>query len=161
MEHLVEATFADFSEGMPWRAQPGLASESAGILREVAFEAVSTDLMLSRVRNNLARALLPPAELSRSHDLQSIEIIDGPARIEYLAGSGFNPSPATQAFLAAGPGSRRLVALSAGKTVNVGADDASRVDRRGLGRAVHQQCVDETHEVRGVLGRGGDVGGVE
>lgn len=105
LEDLAEETFVDFSEGTPGRTQSDRAFESAGIRREVAFEAVSTDLMLGLVRNNLALALLPPAAVPGSHDLQSIEVVNGPTRIEYLAWSGFNPSPATQAFLADAPGS--------------------------------------------------------
>lgn len=99
LEELADETFVDFPAGTPGRAPSDLAFAEAGIRREVAFEAMSADLMLGLVRNNLVIALLPPAVIPDSDDFRAIPIVDGPTRIEYLAWSGFNPSPAARAFL--------------------------------------------------------------
>ncbi|WP_258133529.1 LysR family transcriptional regulator [Arthrobacter sp. MYb224] len=99
LTELAEETFVDFPVGTTGRAPSDLAFAAAGIRREVAFEAMSTDLMLGLVRSNLAIALLSPAVIPDSGDFRAIPISDGPTRIEYLAWSGFNLSPAAKAFL--------------------------------------------------------------
>lgn len=99
LEELVDETFVDFSLGTPGRAQVDLAFKAADISREVAFEAASADLMLGLVRNNLVIAFLPPAVIPDSDAFRAIPVIGGPIRTEYLAWSGFNPSPAARAFL--------------------------------------------------------------
>lgn len=91
--------FVDFSQGTPGRIQSDLAFRSAGLRREVAFEAMSTDLILDLVREDLVITLLPPAVVPEDPDLRTIAVTGGPTRIEYLAWSGFNPSPAAQAFV--------------------------------------------------------------
>ncbi|SDJ29947.1 hypothetical protein SAMN05444695_12227 [Rhodococcus triatomae] len=57
---------------------------------------MATDL-IGIVEQNLAVALLPSAFVPARTALVSIPVSDGPTRIEYLAWSDFNPSPA--AFL--------------------------------------------------------------
>ncbi|WP_166874460.1 LysR family transcriptional regulator [Salinibacterium sp. ZJ450] len=99
LEELADETFVDFPVGTPGRAPSDLAFTAAGIRREVAFEAMSADLMLGLVRNNLVIALLSPAVIPDSDDFRAIPITGGPTRVEYLAWSGFNPSPAAKAFL--------------------------------------------------------------
>ena len=99
LRDLADETFVDFPEGTPGRAQSDLAFQRAGLRREVAFEATSTDLILDLVRHNLVIALLSPAVIPDDEELRAVAITDGPSRIEYLAWSSFNPSPATQAFL--------------------------------------------------------------
>ncbi len=97
LEDLADETFVDFPEGTPGRVPSDLAFQAAGIRREVAFEAMSTDLILGLVRHNLVVALLAPAVVP--DDVRAIPVIGGPTRVEYLAWSSFNPSPAAQAFL--------------------------------------------------------------
>lgn len=111
LHDLADETFVDFPEGTPGRVPSDLAFQAAGIRREVAFEAMSTNLILDLVRHNLVVALLSPAVIPDDDELLGIPISDGPARIEYLAWSGFNPSPAALAFLnsRSGAGSTRLV----------------------------------------------------
>ncbi|MDI3403617.1 LysR substrate-binding domain-containing protein [Streptomyces cavernicola] len=99
LEDLVDEAFVDFPEGTPGRAPSDLAFRAAGLHREVAFEAMSTDLMLSLVKNNLVIALLSPAVIPDSDELRTIPVTSGPTRVEYLAWSGFNVSPVAQAFL--------------------------------------------------------------
>src|SRR5690606_15441580 len=64
--------FVDFPHGTPGRAQSDLAFERAGLRREVAFEAMSIDLVLGLVRNGLAVALLAPGLIPESGDLRTI-----------------------------------------------------------------------------------------
>lgn len=99
LEDLADEAFVDFPEGTPGRAPSDLAFQAAGIRREVAFEAMSTDLILGLVRHNLVIALLSPAVVPDSDDLRTIPLTGGPTRIEYLAWSDFNPSPTARAFL--------------------------------------------------------------
>ncbi|MGN6036665.1 LysR substrate-binding domain-containing protein [Brevibacterium casei] len=96
---LADETFVDFPEGTPGRAPSDLAFEAAGVHRDVMFEAMSTDLILDLVRQNLAVTLLSPAVVPDDTSLVAIPVSGGPTRTEYLAWSNFNPSPATRAFL--------------------------------------------------------------
>ncbi|MDQ8707903.1 LysR family transcriptional regulator [Streptomyces sp. LHD-70] len=97
---LAEETFVDFTAGTPGRAQSDLAFAAAGIPRDVTFEAMSIDLILDLVEQNLAVALLPPAILRPGARLAAIAVTGGPTRSEYLAWSEFNPTPAATALLA-------------------------------------------------------------
>lgn len=97
---LADESFVDFPEGTPGRAQSDLAFHAAGVRREVAFEAVTTDLILGLVRQGLVIALLPPAVIPTDcDDLLTNPVTAGPTRVEYLAWSSFNPSPAARSFL--------------------------------------------------------------
>ena len=96
---LAEETFADFPAGTPGRAQSDLAFDAVGVHREVIFEGMSTDLILDLVTHNLAVALLPPAFVPPRPTPVTVTITDGPTRVEYLAWSDFNPTPAAAAFL--------------------------------------------------------------
>jgi DNA-binding transcriptional LysR family regulator len=99
LSDLAEEAFVDFPEGTPGRAPSDLAFQAAGIRRDVTFEAMSTDLILGLVRHGLVVAFLSPAVVPDADDLRAIPVNGGPTRVEYLAWSGFNPSPAAQAFL--------------------------------------------------------------
>ncbi|ABL80152.1 MULTISPECIES: LysR family transcriptional regulator [unclassified Nocardioides] len=96
---LSDEAFADFPYGSPGRAQGDYAFASAEIRRDVAYEVVSADLMLDLVRHGLAVALLPSMSVNPMPELAIVSVTDGPGRVEYLAWSDFNPSPATRAFL--------------------------------------------------------------
>lgn len=100
LQELAGEAFVDFPEGTPGRIPSDLAFHAAGVRRDVAFEVMSTDLMLDLVRQGLVVALLPPAVIpGDGDDLRTISLASGPTRIEYLAWSSFNPTPAAQAFL--------------------------------------------------------------
>lgn len=100
LEELVDEAFVDFPEGTPGRVPSDLAFQAAGIHRDVAFEAMSTDLILDLVRQGLVIALLSPAVIPTGRDeLRAIPVTAGPTRVEYLAWSSFNPAPVAQAFL--------------------------------------------------------------
>lgn len=96
---LADEAFADFPHGSPGRAQGDHAFASAELRRDVAFEVVSAELMLDLVRHGLAVALLPSLFVNPAPDLVILPVTDGPRRVEHLAWSDFNPSPATRAFL--------------------------------------------------------------
>lgn len=99
LRDLAGETFVDFPAGSPGRIPSDQAFRAAGIHRDVAFEAMSTDLMLDLVRQDLVVALLSPEVVPSDRDLRAIPVTAGPTRIEYLAWSDFNPSPACRAFL--------------------------------------------------------------
>lgn len=99
LDELAEETFVDFPVGTPGRTPSDLAFAAAGVPRRVAFEVMGTEIMLGLVRQDLAVALLAPAVISPSEDLATVPVTGGPTRIEYLAWSDFNPSPAALALL--------------------------------------------------------------
>lgn len=99
LEELADETFVDFPVGTPGRAQSDVSFAAAGATRRVAFEAMGTDLILDLVRQDLAVALLAPAVIPTGADLVTVPVAGGPTRIEYLAWSDFNPTPAALALL--------------------------------------------------------------
>lgn len=105
LEDLAGAAFADFPGGTPGRAQSDQAFAAAGLERDVAFEVSSAELMLRLVGRGLAVALLPEPIAARAAEVRTVPVADGPGRVEYLAWSEFNPTPAARAFLAALDGS--------------------------------------------------------
>ncbi|MGW1909923.1 LysR family transcriptional regulator [Streptomyces sp. NPDC002076] len=96
-------TFVDFVAGTPARAQSDRAFAAAGLSRDVAYEAGVVELIIRLIGRGLAIALLPSAFIRPLADgdsrLALVPVIDGPRRLEYLAWSRFNPSPATRAML--------------------------------------------------------------
>jgi DNA-binding transcriptional LysR family regulator len=96
---LAREPFADFPAATAGRAQSDLAFAAAGLEREVAFEAMATDLLIGLIRQGLAVALLPSRFVRGIPDVVTIPVENGPARVEYLAWSDFNPTPAAVAFL--------------------------------------------------------------
>ncbi len=100
LSDLAGETFADFPQSSPGRAQSDHAFAAAGLEREVAYEVTSAELMLSLVAQGLAVALLAAEIAVRNPSVHTVPVTDGPVRVEYLAWSAFNPSPATRAFLA-------------------------------------------------------------
>ena len=99
LRDLAGETFVDFPEGSPGRAQSDLAFAAAGERREVTFEAMTAEMILGIVAEGLAVALLPPTVVPDAPALRTVSVSDGPTRIEYLAWSDFNPSPAAAAFV--------------------------------------------------------------
>lgn len=99
LDELAEETFVDFPVGTPGRIPSDLSFEAAGVSRRVAFEVMGIELMLGLIRQDLAVTLLAPAVIPPSEDLVTVPVAGGPTRIEYLAWSDFNPSPAALALL--------------------------------------------------------------
>ena len=100
LSDLANETFADFPAGTPGRIQSDLAFAAARVHRDVPFEAMTPDILIGLVRQNLAIMLLPSRYAPVDPNLVTIPVKDGPTRTEYLAWSDFNPSPAANAFLA-------------------------------------------------------------
>jgi DNA-binding transcriptional LysR family regulator len=96
---LADETFADFPAGSPGRAQSDRAFASAGLRREVAFEAPTSEVLLGLVREGLAVAMLPERVVADADGVAALPVTRGPARVQYLAWSDLNPSPAALAFL--------------------------------------------------------------
>jgi DNA-binding transcriptional LysR family regulator len=92
--------FVDFPVDTPGRVQSDIAFRDAGLTREVAFEAVDTTFMLEVVRQGLAVALLSRDTVPEGDHLRILDVSDGPSRIQHLAWSDFNPSPAATALVA-------------------------------------------------------------
>ncbi|MEU5667123.1 LysR family transcriptional regulator [Streptomyces longwoodensis] len=100
---IAEETFVDFIAGTPARAQSDRAFAAAGLVRDVAYEAGVVEMITGLITCGLGVALLPSAYIgplaAREPQLVLVPVVDGPRRVEYLAWSSFNPSPATRAML--------------------------------------------------------------
>ncbi|MFK3679290.1 LysR family transcriptional regulator [Microbacterium sp. NPDC090218] len=97
---LAGLTFADFPAATSGRAQSDAAFASAGLTRDVAFEADSATLILGLVSAGLAVTLLAPGTVERSGaDVAVAEVSDGPARVEHLAWDIAAPRNVARAFL--------------------------------------------------------------
>ncbi|MGQ4382728.1 LysR family transcriptional regulator [Streptomyces sp. SAS_270] len=103
LREIAEETFVDFVAGTPARAQSDQAFAAAGLVRDVAYEAGVVELITRLIARGLGVALLPSAFIrplaAADPGLALISVADGPHRVEYLAWSRFNPSPATRAML--------------------------------------------------------------
>ncbi|MGW4345443.1 LysR family transcriptional regulator [Streptomyces sp. NPDC004690] len=103
LREIAGETFVDFVAGTPARAQSDRAFAAAGLARDVAYEAGLIELMTGLIARGLGVALLPSAFArplaEATPELALVPVADGPRRIEYLAWSRFNPSPATRALL--------------------------------------------------------------
>ncbi|KAB1660157.1 LysR family transcriptional regulator [Pseudoclavibacter chungangensis] len=103
LRDLADEAFVDFPAATPGRAQTDLAFRAAGVRRTVSFEATTTELVLDLVAHGLGVTMLADTLVSSNPGLTTVPVTDGPERIEYLAWSAFNPSPATRAFLSGLP----------------------------------------------------------
>lgn len=103
LAEIAEESFVDFAAGTPARAQSDQAFAAAGLVRDVAYEAGVVELITRLVARGLGVALLPSAYIrpmaADDPALALVRVADGPRRVEYLAWSRFNPSPATRAML--------------------------------------------------------------
>lgn len=103
LEEIAGETFVDFAAGTPARAQSDQAFTAAGLVRDVAYEGAVVELMTRLIARGLGIALMPSAYIrplaADSPELALVPVVDGPRRVEYLAWSRFNPSPATRAML--------------------------------------------------------------
>ena len=103
LREIADETFVDFVAGTPARAQSDQAFAAAGLVRDVAYEAGVVELITRLVARGLGVALLPSAFIrplaAGDPALALVPVVDGPHRVECLAWSRFNPSPATRAML--------------------------------------------------------------
>ena len=75
---LVDESFVDFPTGSAGRAQSDLAFQAAGLHRDVAFEAMTTDLMIGIIRNELAVGLFSAHVVAHGPDVVAVPLADGP-----------------------------------------------------------------------------------
>lgn len=99
LRDLEHEEFVDFPEDSPGRTQTDLAFRAAGLDRSVTFEVPSTELMLALVRQGLGVTMLAPDLVPTHAGFVALPVTDGPSRVEYLAWSAFNASPAAIALL--------------------------------------------------------------
>ncbi|MFD5075742.1 LysR family transcriptional regulator [Streptomyces sp. NPDC058371] len=103
LPEIADETFVDFVDGTPARAQSDQAFAAVGLVRDVAYEAGVVELITRLIARGLGVALLPSAFIrplaAGDPGLALVPVVDGPHRVEYLAWSRFNPSPATRAML--------------------------------------------------------------
>jgi DNA-binding transcriptional LysR family regulator len=101
LEDLAGLIFADFPSGTSGRAQSDAAFASAGLTRDVAFEADSDTLILGLVEAGLAVTMLAPGIVARSGaDVATAEVRHGPVRVEHIAWDVAEPRRVARAFLA-------------------------------------------------------------
>ncbi|MFF3028139.1 LysR family transcriptional regulator [Microbacterium sp. NPDC057944] len=97
---LAGEVFADFPAGTSGRAQSDSAFAAVDVVRDVAFEADSAELILGLVSAGLAMTLLAPGVVARSQAaVESVPVDDGPIRVEYAAWDEQAPRTVARAFL--------------------------------------------------------------
>lgn len=101
LERLAQEPFVDFPVTSPGRTQSERAYAEAGTRRDVPFETGSRELMLDLVRSGHAVALLPSRTVGATDNVTTIPVTRGPRRVELLAWTAFNPTPAGRALRSA------------------------------------------------------------
>ncbi|MGX9348443.1 LysR family transcriptional regulator [Microbacterium sp. KNMS] len=97
---LADAVFADFPSGTSGREQSDHAFASAGIARDVAFEAGTADHLRGLAAAGLAVTLLPPGVVPvDDRAIAAVPVSDGPVRAEHVAWDARAPRAAARALL--------------------------------------------------------------
>lgn len=99
LRRLASEVFVDLPAKTAGRAQSDLAFAAAGLTREVAFEVTNADYLARLVGAGLGVALLPPTYVAGLAGVTTIEVIDAPARVEYVVWGRESRTPAAAAFL--------------------------------------------------------------
>jgi DNA-binding transcriptional LysR family regulator len=99
LRSLSEEVFVDLPAKTAGRAQSDLAFTAVGLTRQVAFEVTNADYLARLVAAGLGVAMLPPSYVETLAGLVAIEVVDAPARAEYLIWGRGPRSPAAAAFL--------------------------------------------------------------
>ncbi|WP_067782905.1 LysR family transcriptional regulator [Nocardia amikacinitolerans] len=100
LRRLSSEVFVDLPAGTAGRAQSDQAFAAAGLARDVAFEVSTADSLMSRlVEQGLGIALLASSYAPRLTGVVTLEIIDAPARVEYVVWGKSTRTPAATAFL--------------------------------------------------------------
>ncbi len=100
LRRLSDEVFVDLPAGTAGRAQSDQAFAAAGLSRDVAFEVTTADFIDRLVGPGLCIAMVPSAYAPRLPGITSIEVTDGPVRVEYVIWSPVGRTPAAAAFLA-------------------------------------------------------------
>jgi DNA-binding transcriptional LysR family regulator len=99
LKRLASEVFVDLPPRTAGRMQSDQAFEAAGLLRDVAFEVSTAELMARLVSERLAVALFASTYAPQLTGVATVEIKDAPGRIEYVVWSTAGRSPAAAAFL--------------------------------------------------------------
>ncbi|MEU6810532.1 LysR family transcriptional regulator [Streptomyces sp. NPDC046831] len=99
LRRLSSEVFVDLPAKTAGRAQSDLAFSAAGLTRDVAFEVTNADFLARLVGQGLGVAMLPAAYVAQLSGVTTIEVIDAPARVEYVIWSPDSRTPAATAFL--------------------------------------------------------------
>lgn len=100
LSRLATEVFVDLPAGTAGRAESDQAFSAAGLSRDVAFEVTTADFIARFVRQGLGVAMLPSAYAPHLTGVTTIEVVDAPARVEYVIWSRDGTTPAATAFLA-------------------------------------------------------------
>ncbi|MFE3442802.1 LysR family transcriptional regulator [Nocardia sp. NPDC059180] len=96
---LSSEVFVDLPPGTAGRAQSDQAFATAGLDRDVAFEVTSADYIARLVGQDLCIAMLPSLWVPHLSGVVTIEVTDGPTRVEYVVWGRTTRTPAATAFL--------------------------------------------------------------
>ncbi|HWD82806.1 MAG TPA: LysR family transcriptional regulator [Kribbella sp.] len=99
LKRLASEPFADLPPRTAGRLQSDQAFEAAGLVRDVAFEVSTAELMARLVSERLAVALFASTYAPQLNGVATVEIEDAPGRVEYVVWSAAGRSPAATAFL--------------------------------------------------------------
>ena len=99
LKRLASEPFADLPPRTAGRLQSDQAFEAAGLVRDVAFEVSTAELMARLVSERLAVALFASTYAPQLPGVATVEIKDAPGRVEYVVWSATGRSPAAAAFL--------------------------------------------------------------
>ncbi|TXS48841.1 LysR family transcriptional regulator [Streptomyces sp. t39] len=130
LRRLSREVFVDLPAGTAGRVQSDQAFTAAGLVRDVAFEVTNADFLARLVGQGLGIALLPAAYARRLAGVTTVEVTNGPVRVEYAVWSRAGHTPASRAFfgllgIPAGPGD------AAGERPGAGPDAAAAPDDPG------------------------------
>jgi DNA-binding transcriptional LysR family regulator len=99
LQRLASEVFVDLPPRTAGRLQSDQAFEAAGLVRDVAFEVSTAELMARLVSERLAVALFASTYAPQLTGVATVEITDAPGRVEYVVWSSSGRSPAASAFL--------------------------------------------------------------
>ncbi|WP_041289220.1 LysR family transcriptional regulator [Kribbella flavida] len=98
LRRLSAEVFVDLPPNTAGRAQSDQAFSAAGLRRDVAFEVTTAYLTARLVEEGLGIAMLPAAYVTQLSGVVTIEVVDAPARVEYVVWNR-SRTPAAAAFL--------------------------------------------------------------
>ncbi|MBF6175697.1 LysR family transcriptional regulator [Nocardia blacklockiae] len=100
LQRLSAEVFVDLPARTAGREQSDRAFAAAGLTRNVAFEVTTADFMMARlIQHNLCIAMLASTYAPQLPGLTTVDITDGPERVEYLIWNEPRLTPAANAFL--------------------------------------------------------------
>jgi DNA-binding transcriptional LysR family regulator len=99
LRRLSSEVFVDLPARTAGRVQSDQAFAAAGLTRDVAFEVTTAYLVSRLVEQGLGVAMLPSAYAPQLTGVTTIEVVDAPARVEYVIWTSDSRTPAAGAFL--------------------------------------------------------------